>query len=110
MVMAFAGPSGHGKTELASAIGAILSIKTTVIDCTRVTTVWGLFSTTSGWQNQEQGSQLNNFLADHNGLRSIIFLDEFDITDKEVQNALLLVVDKGTYPYLDTLALGYSRY
>lgn len=72
MVMAFAGPSGHGKTELASAIGAILSVKTTVIDCTRVTTVWGLFSTTSGWQNQEQGSQLNNFLADHNGLRSVI--------------------------------------
>ncbi|KAF2806915.1 uncharacterized protein BDZ99DRAFT_88031 [Mytilinidion resinicola] len=31
-VMAFAGPSGHGKTELAKQMGSLLSVETTLID------------------------------------------------------------------------------
>jgi ATP-dependent Clp protease ATP-binding subunit ClpA len=35
LVIAFAGPSGHGKTELATAIGYLLLVKTTIIDMAR---------------------------------------------------------------------------
>lgn len=95
MVMEFAGLSGHGKTELARKMGDILSAKTTTIDYTRQTTIFGLFGPTSGFVNQQQGSQLNNFLAVNDGLRSVVFLDEFDKTNERVRNALLLVTERG---------------
>jgi ATP-dependent Clp protease ATP-binding subunit ClpB len=95
MVMAFAGPSGHGKTELARALGDLLSVQTTVVDCASVTTVWGLFGPTAGWIGYENGSQLNNFLADNDSQRSVVFLDEFDKTEQKIRDALLLMTEKG---------------
>ncbi|KAF2662718.1 P-loop containing nucleoside triphosphate hydrolase protein [Lophiostoma macrostomum CBS 122681] len=97
LVMAFAGASGHGKTEMARAIGDLLSVKTTVIDCASCTTVWGMLGPTSGWKDSERGSQLNNFLAENTGVRSVVFLDEFDKTKKEIRDALLVMTEKGEY-------------
>lgn len=40
---------------------------------------------------------MNNFLAEHTGKRSIVFLDEFEKTTDEVRQALLLPLDLGHY-------------
>lgn len=49
LVMAFAGPSGHGKTELARAMGDLLSVKIIVIDMAACRDVLGLFGLTAGY-------------------------------------------------------------
>ncbi|KAF2277573.1 P-loop containing nucleoside triphosphate hydrolase protein [Westerdykella ornata] len=97
LVMAFDGPSGHGKTELARIMGDLLSVKTQVIDCGKIRDQWGILGPTTGWRGHEKGSQLNNFLAENSGLRSVVFLDEFDKTDEKVMHALLVVIEKGEY-------------
>jgi hypothetical protein len=37
LVLVFAGPSGHGKTELARQLGHLLSLELEVVDCTNFT-------------------------------------------------------------------------
>ena len=88
LVMAFAGPSGHGKTEMARYMGDLLSVDITVVGCARVKGDVGLLGSRAGYRRLEEGSQLNNFLAQHNGKHAIVLLDEFDKTD-----SLLLVCD-----------------
>ncbi|KAF2874884.1 P-loop containing nucleoside triphosphate hydrolase protein [Massariosphaeria phaeospora] len=96
-VMAFAGASGLGKTEMARALGDLLSVKTTVIDCAATRDSWALFGPTAGWNRNQDGSILNNFLADNTEERSVVFLDEFDKTREEVRDALLLITENGNY-------------
>jgi ATP-dependent Clp protease ATP-binding subunit ClpA len=45
----------------------------------------------------EKGSPLNNFLTRMSGNRAIVFLDEFEKTTREVQNACLIPFDEGKY-------------
>jgi ATP-dependent Clp protease ATP-binding subunit ClpA len=54
-----------------------------------------LLGASNGYTRSDEGSQLNNFLGDHSGKRAVIFLDEFDKTEREVRNALLVVMEKG---------------
>ncbi|EOD49039.1 putative atpase aaa-5 protein [Neofusicoccum parvum UCRNP2] len=95
LVMAFAGPSGHGKTEMASQMGKLLSLQITVIDCAHMKHDTDLFGSRNGYKRSEEGSQLNNFLAKHDGGRAVIFLDEFDKTPQEIRHSLLLICDSG---------------
>ncbi|KAF2106703.1 P-loop containing nucleoside triphosphate hydrolase protein [Lophiotrema nucula] len=97
LVLAFAGASGHGKTEMAKALGGLLSVQTTAIDCSQINSVFGLFGSTWGYGDRDKGSTLNNHLADNNGKRSVVFLDEFDKTDQAVRHALLEVFQSGDY-------------
>ncbi|CAK3802369.1 P-loop containing nucleoside triphosphate hydrolase [Lecanosticta acicola] len=97
LVLAFSGLSGHGKTELASCMGGLISADFIDIDCTQITTVFSLLGTTAGYQESENGSPLNNFLVRNNAKRNVVFLDEFDKTKREVREALLKVMDAGTY-------------
>ena len=97
LVLTFAGLSGHGKTELAKQMGSLLGVPMTVIDCAQMRSDMGLFGSRSGYVGCDRGSQLNNFLADHSGQRTVVFMDEFDKTDKEVHNSLLLLFDSGEY-------------
>jgi hypothetical protein len=95
LVVAFVGPSGHGKTEMAIKMGDLLSVKHTVIDCAQVRDRMDLLGASNGYTRSDEGSQLNNFLGDHSGKRAVVFLDEFDKTENEVRNALLVVMEKG---------------
>ncbi|KAI4641381.1 uncharacterized protein J4E78_010444 [Alternaria triticimaculans] len=97
LIMAFAGASGHGKTELARSMGQLLSVDTVSIDCASCGDVWALFGSTAGWDRNEDGSKLNNFLTDHSGKRSVVFLDEFDKTNQKVRDALLNIMQSGEY-------------
>lgn len=95
LVLCFAGPSGHGKTELARRLGHILSLELEVIDCTGFADADELLGARRPYGSAKNGSILNNFLRRNSGRSSIVFLDEFDKTTPEVHQALLLPFDDG---------------
>ncbi|KAI1773378.1 P-loop containing nucleoside triphosphate hydrolase protein [Hypoxylon cercidicola] len=97
LVLAFAGLSGHGKTELATQMGSLLSIPTITLDCTHHSDQTSLLGIPPGYVNNHEGTPLNNFLVENRERRCVVFLDEFDKTEIDVQNALLKVMDDGTY-------------
>jgi hypothetical protein len=97
LVLAFVGASGHGKTEMAKQLGDLLSAKHTVIDCAQINDRMDFLGASNGYHRSDQGSPLNNFLGDNSGKRAVVFLDEFDKTEKKVRNSLLVVMQDGTY-------------
>lgn len=105
LVLLFAGPSGHGKTELARKFGELMSLDLLTVDCTMFTREDELFGPKPPYQGYQAGSPLNNFLARMSGRKSIVFMDEFEKTSKEVRNALLLPFENGTFPYDSTLLM-----
>ncbi|KAM0258384.1 hypothetical protein ACHAQJ_003859 [Trichoderma viride] len=97
LVLCFAGPSGHGKTELARQLGHLLSLDLEVVDCTTFNHEMELFGPRRPYSGYEKGSAVNNFLVEHSGKRCIVFLDEFEKTTKEIHQSLLLPFDNGEY-------------
>ncbi|QDS75403.1 hypothetical protein FKW77_003081 [Venturia effusa] len=97
LVLVFAGPSGHGKTELANKMSSLLSLETLVIDCPQFSSDTELFGPRPGYYDAHKGSQLNNFLAKHDNKKCIVFLDEFEKTSEEIHNTLLKPFDEGLY-------------
>lgn len=98
LVLLFAGPSGHGKTELARNLGRLLSLNLQNVDCTNLSRESDLFGPWRPYQGWQDGSVVNNYLASHNGQRCIVFMDEFEKTKDEVRQALLLPFHSGTWP------------
>ncbi|RDL36710.1 uncharacterized protein BP5553_06062 [Venustampulla echinocandica] len=97
LVLVFAGPSGHGKTELARRLGAILSLDLHVSDCSIVSRENELFGARAEYCGGLSGAPLNNILARNSGKRCIVFLDEFEKTNQGVWNSLLLPFGNGQY-------------
>ncbi|KAH0526519.1 hypothetical protein TsFJ059_009823 [Trichoderma semiorbis] len=97
LVLCFAGPSGHGKTELARQLGHLLSLDLEVVDCTTFTHEMELFGPRRPYHGYQTGSSVNNFLVEHSGRRCIVFLDEFEKTTIEIHQSLLLPFDNGEY-------------
>jgi ATP-dependent Clp protease ATP-binding subunit ClpA len=95
LVLVFAGPSGHGKTELARKMGHLLSLELEVVDCTIFNREIELFGPREPYVGSEKGSPLNNFLAKNEGQRCIVFLDEFEKTTPDIWKTLLLPFDNG---------------
>ena len=91
LVLVFAGPSGHGKTELARSFGDVLSLDIEIVDCTGHRQDTDLFGAKPPFQGWKTGSPLNNFLARKGaaGQRGVVFLDEFEKMDHEIFNSLL---------------------
>ncbi|KAK0309977.1 hypothetical protein LTR01_004175 [Friedmanniomyces endolithicus] len=103
LVLVFAGPSGHGKTELARHLGHLLSLELEVVDCTIFNREMELFGSRHPYAGAGRGTPLNNFLATYSGRRCIVFLDEFEKTSPEIHKALLLPFDNGEYQDRRTL-------
>ncbi|KAL9576488.1 MAG: hypothetical protein Q9212_007056 [Teloschistes hypoglaucus] len=97
LVLLFTGPSGHGKTELATRMGQLLSVPLLKIDCTQLTYESDLFGARAPYQGWKAGSQLNNFLSNHSGETAVVFLDEFEKTTGDIHQSLLLILDEGFY-------------
>ncbi|KAK0704276.1 P-loop containing nucleoside triphosphate hydrolase protein [Apiosordaria backusii] len=97
LILLFAGPSGHGKTELAQNMGKLLSLDLQTVDCTNLRTPMDLFGPFFPFEGYDKGSVVNNFLDEHNSQRSIVFLDEFEKTEQKVQEALLLPFQSGLH-------------
>lgn len=95
LVLVFAGPSGHGKTELTRQMGHLLGLELEVVDCTIVKRETDLYGSRRPYQGHEKGSPLNNFLARNDDRRCIVFLDEFEKTTTEIREALLLPFENG---------------
>ncbi|KAK8016815.1 hypothetical protein PG993_015004 [Apiospora rasikravindrae] len=97
IAMMFAGPSGHGKTELARKFGDLLNLPFHSVDCTSMKHTSDLFGARAPYHGHKEGSPLNNFLARNDGTRSIVFLDEFEKAGKDIRQALLIPLQDGTY-------------
>lgn len=97
LVLLLTGPSGHGKTELASRMGDLLSLGILRIDCTEMKHEADLLGWKGAYYGAHRGTPLNNFIATWTGQRAIIFLDEFDKTTDEVRKTLLLPFEDGFY-------------
>jgi ATP-dependent Clp protease ATP-binding subunit ClpB len=95
LVMVFAGPPGHGKTELAQQLGDLLGVKQDTVACSQMNCEFELFGAKLGYDRSQEGSKLNNLLAQNDGLSSVAFLDEFDKTSSKVCEALLTVMSEG---------------
>ena len=55
LVMAFAGPSGHGKTKMARHMGGLLSLYITATDCAQMRSGVGLFRFRADYHRSEEG-------------------------------------------------------
>lgn len=97
LVMAFVGPPGHGKTELAKQMGKLLSANIYTADCTEMRYETDVFGPKFPYQGWEKGSPLNNFLSKEKDKRSVVFLDEFDKTTAEVWQTPLTIFDDGKF-------------
>jgi ATP-dependent Clp protease ATP-binding subunit ClpB len=91
----FAELSGHGKTELAKNFGDMSNVKFCPIESTKLTYEWEVFGSSASFAEHGDGSQLNNFLAENSGLRSVVFVDEFCRSTEAVYKTLLEVLDTG---------------
>ena len=96
LVLVFAGPSGHGKTELAKCLGHLLSLELEVVDCTIFNREMELFGPRHPYVGAERGTPLNNFLAAHHGERCVVFLDEFEKTSPDIHKTLLVPFENGS--------------
>lgn len=95
LVLAFAGLSGHGKTELATSMGFLLGTEICNVDMSKICHSMELFGAPAPFSDHEKDSPLNNYLANHRGKRCVVFLDEFDKTNQSVRESLLVVLDSG---------------
>ncbi|KAK6521699.1 hypothetical protein TWF506_001904 [Arthrobotrys conoides] len=94
-VLLFAGPSGHGKTELAKQMERYLGVpfhSENMASVKREDEFFGPHKPYNGW---ERGSPVNNFLASNNGRRCIVLLDEVEKTGIDIRNALLVPFERG---------------
>jgi ATP-dependent Clp protease ATP-binding subunit ClpA len=65
------------------------------IDMSKIQHTMSLFGAAAPYEGSREGSPLNNYLARHTSERCVVFLDEFDKTNREVRQSLLTILDSG---------------
>jgi hypothetical protein len=95
LVLFFAGPSGHGKSELGNLLGQLLSLQICSVDMAGMKYETDLFGPRTPFFGSEKGSPLNNFLANTSSQPAIVFLDEFEKSKQEVWDSLLIPIGEG---------------
>lgn len=76
-------------------LGSLLGVKMKSVDCTVMNSETDLFGGRPPMRGSEEGSPVNNFLVEHDKKRSIVFMDEFEKTNQEIHNALLIPFQEG---------------
>ena len=97
LVLLFAGPSGHGKTELARKMGNLLTLKIHTVDFAEMKHETDMFGPKKPYLGYDEGSPLNKFLWENGGEKCVVFLDELEKTSEEVRNAMLKLFETGFY-------------
>lgn len=102
MVFVLGGPPGHGKTMAAQELSSILGkdkfdrdfLK---VSCANVNSVHEVFVSSGSYRGSEVGSELNNFVVNHQDRVGIDNLDEFDRLKDDVLDGLYTIFDKGEW-------------
>ena len=97
ILLVFAGPSGHGKTELALNMKELLSVEHIIVNCTEIRHETDLFGPKAPYEGHGKGSPLNNHLCRESGRRNIVFLDEFEKSAPDLWSAILSITEGGKF-------------
>lgn len=103
LVLLFAGPPGHGKSETAKQIAEVLDAPFHKVDCRNHANPWEMFGSGAGYIGSDSGSQLARFIESNCGpngdseRRSVVLLDEFDHCDPATWEAFYHIFDEGEF-------------
>jgi hypothetical protein len=103
LVLLFAGPPGHGKSETAKQIAEVLDAPFHKVDCRNHANPWEMFGSGAGYIGSDSGSQLASFIEGNCGpngdseRRSVVLLDEFDHCDPATWEAFYHIFDEGEF-------------
>lgn len=98
LVLLFAGPPGHGKSETAKQLADLLQAPFHKVDCRNHAHPWEMFGSGTGFIGSDSGSQLGNFMSTAaNGKRSVVLLDEFDHCQAETWEAFYHIFEEGEF-------------
>ena len=100
LVLLFAGPPGHGKSETAKQLADLLGVAFHKVDCRNHAHPWEMFGSGAGYIGSDSGSQLGTFMSNEaSGRRSVVLLDEFDHCQPETWEAFYHIFEEGEYTY-----------
>ncbi|CAD7924770.1 unnamed protein product [Amoebophrya sp. A120] len=100
LALVFAGPSGHGKTELAKKLSEVLCRSPDdfhKVDCASLRTASEIFGMGGAYQGAKQGSSLNNWMKAHDDKIGVVIFDELEKAEHDVRTQLLNILDKGEF-------------
>ena len=90
-----AGTAGHGKTYYVKNVAACADAPLYFVDLAGAEDQRELFGSPPPFHGCEEGSPLNNFLAENNGKTAVILLDELDKCGKDIREAWLHILEEG---------------
>ncbi|KAF9518501.1 hypothetical protein BS47DRAFT_1482562 [Hydnum rufescens UP504] len=97
--LVLAGPSGHGKSYLASRIGFLLEAPQYIVNMTNLRSQEDLMRAKSLAVESDDSENLLHFLSRHQGSRCVVILEEIEKTaEKQALHTLLMPWELGKLP------------
>lgn len=100
LVMAFAGPSGHGQLELVKLMSSLLEAPLKYVDCSQIRSFFSLFTDIREPLDNSESSSLDEFVYSLEGKRAIVYLDncsKIKNTASDSLSFLSAVIENGFY-------------